>query len=126
MQRVRGIGGVFFRSADPSRLAEWYAKHLGVELEPYGGATFRSQPEQVTIWAPMQHDTDYFGQSGQSMMLNYIVDDIDAVHAELLAAGVEVDENIADSEHGRFTWAVDCDGNRFELWQPPPGRYPEG
>lgn len=126
MQRVRGVGGVFFRSPDPKRLADWYAKHLGLDVEEYGGVTFRARDGQVTIWAPMEQSTDYFGSSGQSLMLNYIVDDIEAMHAQLVADGVDVDETIADSEHGRFTWAVDVDGNRFEIWQPPPGEYPEG
>ena len=116
---------MFFRSPDPKRLAAWYAKHLGLAVEEYGGSTFRARAGDVTIWAPMPRETEYFGTSGQSLMVNYRVSDLDAMRSQLIAAGVNVEE-IADSEHGRFTWAVDLDGNRFELWQPPQGEYPEG
>ena len=79
-----------------------------------GGATM--------VWAPFAEDTDYFGPSGQEAMVNYRVDDLDALVARLRASGVAVADEREDGEYGRFAWAVDCDGRRIELWEPPPGR----
>jgi predicted enzyme related to lactoylglutathione lyase len=124
MERVLGIGGVFFRSEQPEELRAWYAQHLGVELEPYGGVTFRAEPGDVTIWHAFPGDTDYFPPE-QAAMLNYRVRDLDAMLAQLRGAGVEVKDEISDSEHGRFGWARDPEGRLLELWQPPDV-YPEG
>jgi predicted enzyme related to lactoylglutathione lyase len=123
---VTGIGGVFVRSEQPQELAAWYAEHLGIELQPFGGAVLRAVEGDVTVWALFPGDTDYFGPSGQQQMLNFRVRDLDAMLAQLRAADVPVDPNVHESEHGRFGWADDPEGNRFELWQPPPGRYPDG
>ncbi|HEY8705323.1 MAG TPA: VOC family protein [Gaiellaceae bacterium] len=125
MERVLGIGGVFFRSERPDELRAWYARHLGVELQPYGGVTFRAEAGDVTVWHAFDGDTEYFLHE-QAAMLNYRVRELDAVLAQLRAAGVEVKDEIEDSEHGRFGWARDLEGRLLELWQPPPGRYPEG
>jgi len=127
MEKVTGIGGIFFKSKDPKALGEWYAKHLGVPLEEWGGGAFRwgegsaDAPSGTTAWSPFPADTKYFAPSDASFMLNYRVRDLDAMLAQLRAAGVWVDEKTDDSEYGRFGWAVDPDGNRFELWQPPEG-----
>jgi predicted enzyme related to lactoylglutathione lyase len=111
VERVTAIGGVFLRSNDPERLREWYASHLGIALEAAGAETI--------VWATFPADTDYFGSRDQQAMLNYRVADLDAMLAQLRAAGADVDERVDESEYGRFGWAADCDGNRFELWQPP-------
>jgi predicted enzyme related to lactoylglutathione lyase len=124
-ERVTGIGGVFIRAERPQELAAWYARHLGIDVQPYGGATFRAAEGDVTIWAFFPDDTDYFGPSGQIQMLNFRVRDLDAMRGQLRAAGAYVDPNVHESDHGRFGWAEDPEGNRFELWQPPPGRYPD-
>ena len=117
MERVEGVGGVFFRARDPERLLAWYREHLGVEPAPdFQGQTFEDGP---TVWALFPAGTDYFGPSGQSLMVNYRVRDLDAMLAQLRAAGVPVDEAVHESEFGRFGWATDPEGNRFELWQPP-------
>ena len=127
MARVTGIGGVFLRSADPKRLAQWYAEHLGVELSDYGGVTFSWDDvvppgTGVTAWSVFAQDSKYFGegQDGgpQQTMINYRVDDMDGLLAKLAAAGVWIDPKRDDSEFGRFAWIKDCDGNRLELWQP--------
>jgi predicted enzyme related to lactoylglutathione lyase len=118
MERAEGIGGVFFRSADPKRLAAWYAEHLGIDVEEWGGSVFNAATGDVTVWSPFPADTDYW-PAGQQSMVNYRVGDLDAVLAQLRAAGVEVDERLEETENGRFGWAVDLEGNRFELWQPP-------
>jgi predicted enzyme related to lactoylglutathione lyase len=125
MERVRGIGGIFFKANDPKALAEWYAKHLGVPVEAYGGATFKwrehEKPgtEGTTIWSPFPADTTYFAPSKSSFMINFRVDDLDAMLAQLRAAGVEVDPKTDSSEYGKFGWILDPEGNRVELWEPP-------
>jgi len=113
-ERVTGIGGVFFRARDPEALVAWYEKHLGVPvLEGY--AIF---PEsRNTVWSPFPETTDYWPAEKQSMV-NFTVPDLDAMLAQLRTAGVEVDETIEDLEFGRFGWAFDPEGNRFELWEP--------
>jgi predicted enzyme related to lactoylglutathione lyase len=117
MEKVDGVGGVFFRARDPAALLAWYREHLGVEPEPdYHGTTFADGP---TVWALFPAETDYFGPSGQSLMVDYRVRDLDAMLAQLRAAGVQVDELIHANEFGRFGWATDPEGNRFELWEPP-------
>jgi len=125
VERVLGIGGVFFRSERPEELRAWYARHLGVELQPYGGATFRAEAGDITVWHAFDLRTDYFPDE-QQMMLNFRVRDLDAMLAQLRAAGVELTDTIEESEHGRFGWAKDLEGRLLELWQPPPGLYPGG
>jgi predicted enzyme related to lactoylglutathione lyase len=122
--RVTGIGGVFVRSKDPDALAAWYAEHLGVPTERYGGATFHwaaSDGTGSTTWAPFPADTRYFGSPFQQAMVNFRVDDLDGMLEALRAAGVQVVDAVEDSEFGRFAWCVDPDGNRVELWEPATG-----
>ena len=116
-ERVAGIGGVFFRSRDPDALRAWYAEHLGIEMGHYG-TTFTAEAGDQTVWAPFANDTDYFGGDEQQLMVNFRVRDLDAMLEQLRAAGVEVDDNVHKMEYGRFGWAVDPEGNRFELWEP--------
>ena len=129
MERVTGIGGVFFRAPDPQRTQRWYVEHLGLP-NPMGGDptvvfTWREREDAdrvgSTVWSPFPAETDYFGPRGKSWMLNFRVRDLDAMLAQLRAAGVEVDERIEELPEGRFGWFVDPDGNRVELWQPPEG-----
>jgi predicted enzyme related to lactoylglutathione lyase len=116
VERVVGIGGTFFRAKDPDALRAWYAEHLGIDVQDWGGAVVEGGQ---TVWSIFAGDTDYFGPSGQQSMVNYRVRDLDAMLAQLRAAGVQVDPKIDGSELGRFGWATDAEGNRFELWQPP-------
>jgi predicted enzyme related to lactoylglutathione lyase len=120
VERVLGLGGVFFRARDPERLRAWYAEHLGVELEDYGGALFRAEEGDATVWSIFPADTDYFGPGDRELMLNYRVRDLDAMLEQLRSAGVRVDERVEEFEYGRFGWATDPEGNRFELWEPAP------
>lgn len=115
MERVTGIGGVFFRARDPQALVAWYEHHLGVPVTE-GYAIF---PEsRNTVWSPFAEDTDYWPAAKQGMV-NFTVRDLDAMLAQLRTAGVTVDENTQELESiGRFGWAVDPEGNRFELWEP--------
>jgi predicted enzyme related to lactoylglutathione lyase len=115
---VRGIGGVFFRARDADALRRWYADALGFELDDYGGKLFEAAAGDQTVWSPFAGDTDYWPRDQQAM-INYRVDDLDAMLERVRAAGAEVDEKVEEHEYGRFGWAVDPEGNRFELWQPP-------
>jgi len=119
MEKVTGIGGVFIRAKDPQALALWYQQHLGIQLEPgtsYCG--FIAKAGDETVWSAFAADTTYFGAKNQQSMLNYRVTDLDAMLKQLKAAGVWVDEQIEDGDYGKFGWAMDPEGNRFELWQP--------
>lgn len=123
MARVTGIGGIFFRAHDPKALAAWYAKHLGIKLEDWGGARLLWSDEVPpgtgsTVWTPFPQDTKYFGANGQAYMINYRVDDLDAMLAQLAADGVVKAPHREDSPYGRFAWITDPEGNRLELWQP--------
>jgi predicted enzyme related to lactoylglutathione lyase len=114
MERITGIGGIFFKAKDADMLRRWYADNLGVAVDPnYGGAMY-----DQTVWTIFKGDTKYFQPSTQPFMINYRVDDIDAMIAQLRAAGVEVDEKAEDSDFGKFAHGMDPEGNRFELWEP--------
>ena len=127
MEKVTGIGGIFFKSKDKKALGDWYAANLGVDVQEWGGAMFTwreaGDPERTgsTLWSLFSADTKYLDPSPAPFMVNYRVADLDAMLAQLRAAGVEVDEKVDESEFGRFGWAMDPDGNRIELWQPPAG-----
>jgi predicted enzyme related to lactoylglutathione lyase len=112
---VTGLGGVFFRARDPDELKAWYQRVLGVPTEEL----MRSDG---LVFAIFDEDTDYFGPSGQGFMVNFRVASLDAMLARLREAGAEVDEETQEQEGiGRFGWAVDPEGNRFELWEPAEG-----
>ncbi len=124
MQRVRGIGGIFWKARDPKALAAWYRDHLGVPVEDWGGASFKwaehdARGDASTVWSPFAADTHYFEPSQATFMVNFRVDDLDAMLAQLRALGDSVDPKVDESEFGRFGWVMDPEGNRIELWQPP-------
>ena len=121
MERVTGIGGVFLRSRDPAALARWYREHLGIDAYSEEADTPWWQESGPTVFAPFPDDTDYFGRREQGWMLNFRVSDLDAMLAQLRAANVPVDGDVQAMEGiGRFAWATDPEGNRFELWEPAP------
>lgn len=120
MERVLGVGGVFFKSRDPQALATWYRQHLGMPLEPdqtYGALVSAAAGEQ-TVWSLLPGDTQYLGSGSAPFMLNYRVRNLDAMLAQLRAAGAQVDDRVEEYDYGRFGWATDPEGNRFELWEP--------
>ena len=125
MQKVKGIGGIFFKTRDPKALGAWYRDQLGVPVEEWGGASFGwhppGEPERRanTIWSPFAADTPYFAPSDASFMVNYRVEDLDAMLAQLAASGIDPVGGIEESESGRFAWVLDPEGNKVELWQPP-------
>ena len=120
-----GVGGVFFRSADPGKLGAWYREALGIGIESWGdtaGTSFSpaAMPEHAfTVWSAFPRDTEYFGNSGQHFMINLVVDNLDDALANVKAAGAEVVPDREDHDFGRFGWFVDPEGNRVELWEPP-------
>ena len=123
MARVTGIGGIFLKAKDPKALAAWYAKHLNLHLSEYGGITFRWSDEVPastgsTAWSLFPADTSYFGSGPQTAMVNYRVDDLDALLTQLKAADVLIDPKRESASYGHFAWITDPEGNRLELWQP--------
>ncbi|MBA3716923.1 MAG: VOC family protein [Actinobacteria bacterium] len=114
MERVLGIGGVFFRARDPEVLQAWYTENLGVPQ------MFEAERGDLTVWSAFNADTGYFGRLDQQSMLNYRVSDLDAMLVQLRAAGAVVDDKVEQHDYGRFGWATDPEGNRFELWEPRP------
>lgn len=126
MQRVTGIGGIFFKSPDPKRLGAWYRTHLGVDVTDWGGAVFPwggpDSPPGMTLWTPFAADTDYMAPSTAPFMVNFRVADLDALLVALREEGCQVLDKREDSEFGKFGWVMDPDGNKVELWEPPPGQ----
>jgi catechol 2,3-dioxygenase-like lactoylglutathione lyase family enzyme len=120
VEKVTGVGGVFLRGRDAALLHTWYAANLGIDVSPeWGGASLGPSGDGAVTWAVFPHDTTYLGAPGQMAMINYRVADLDAMLVQLRAAGAEVDERTEETPEGRFGWAADPEGNRFELWQPP-------
>jgi predicted enzyme related to lactoylglutathione lyase len=126
MKRVTGIGGVFFKSDDQEKLYQWYERHLGITRRPDGtGAAFAwRDPEDdekkgMTAWAVFSRQSKYFDPSRSPFMINYRVDDLDALLKALKEEGVEIDPHREDYDYGRFAWIMDPDGNRIESWEPP-------
>lgn len=115
MAKATGIGGVFFRADDPAALTAWYNTHLGIDISM--GAWM--QQAGPTVFAPFPRDSDYFGDDKQPWMLNFRVDDLDALIADLQAADIAVETRAEwDSEIGRFARIHDPEGNPVELWEP--------
>ena len=121
--RILGIGGIFFKSANQQEMKEWYATHLGLGgsghdvMLPWREAD-NPENEQMTIWSIFPSDTKYLEPSQASFMVNYIVDDLDALLERLEKEGVCIDPKRQDESYGRFAWIYDPDGNKIELWQP--------
>jgi predicted enzyme related to lactoylglutathione lyase len=124
MAKVTGIGGVFFKSTgDGAALAAWYREHLGLSLEDFGGAILRwpddkADDQGLTVWHVAGKDSGWFSPSTSSFMINYRVDDLGELLAQLRAAGVPILQGPESHENGRFAWIMDPDGNKVELWEP--------
>lgn len=119
MEKVTGIGGLFFRAKDPDQLSEWYEKHLGIPRTP---ETYEAevwvQQEGQTVFAPFKKDTEYFGRPTQMWMINFRVRDLDAMVKQLREAGIEVEVDETAYPNGRFARLYDPEGNPIELWEP--------
>ena len=124
MAKVTGIGGVFLKcKGDSTALAAWYQKHLGMPLEDFGGAVLRwpddrAEDRGLTVWHLAEAESQWFSPSESAFMINYRVDDLDEMLAQLRAADVEVINGPESHENGKFAWIMDPDGNKVELWEP--------
>ena len=121
--RILGIGGIFFKSANQQQMREWYGKHLGLADKGEGvmlpwREKDNPEKEHVTVWTVFPGNTKYFEPSQAAFMVNYIVDDLDALLERLQKEGVKIDPKRQDEDYGRFAWIYDPDGNKIELWQP--------
>ena len=124
MARITGIGGVFFKSRnDRAALAAWYQEHLGISLESFGGAILRwpddkAEDKGLTVWHVAGKESQWFSPSDSSFMINYRVDDMGEMIAQLRAGGVEIIQGPESHENGKFAWVMDPEGNKVELWEP--------
>lgn len=124
MAKITGIGGVFLKSrGDGATLAAWYQKHLGMPLEEFGGAVLKwpddpAEDQGLTVWHLADSDSQWFSPSTSSFMINYRVDDLDGMLAQLRAGDVEIIGGPESHENGKFAWIMDPDGNKVELWEP--------
>ena len=124
MPKITGIGGVFFKTtAGQPDLAQWYAKHLGFALEDWGGALLKWESDTandggLTVWNVAAADSKWFEPSASAFMINYRVDDLDGMIAQLEAAGVALQAGPETHENGKFAWIMDPAGNKIELWEP--------
>ena len=123
MKRVTGIGGIFFKCRDPKKMTEWYRQHLGLNTNPYG-ATFEwfeeadSSTKAQTQWSPFPESTDYFEPSARDFMMNYRVENLEALVEVLKNEGVTIVDEIETYDYGKFVHILDAEGNKVELWEP--------
>ena len=128
MRRVTGIGGIFFHASDPVALRAWYQKHLGIDVQEWGGTAFTwtdaagSPMKGTTVWSIGAADGNSFAPSRASFMINYRVDDLDSLLKALRDEGCTVLEKTDDCEYGKFGWVIDPEGNKVELWEPLAGQ----
>ena len=130
MKRVTGIGGIFIKAKDPQVMYAWYQRHLGFAafLPEHHSIDFpwkdaETGEEAHTYWSLFKENTDYFGPSKSAVMINYRVEDMDAVVSGLQSEGIEI-LGREDHDYGRFAWIMDPEGNKIELWEPPKGGSP--
>ena len=131
MQRVTGIGGVFFKAKDPEALAEWYRKHLGIDVQLWLGAAFRwqtpeaPQPYGVTVWSLHAMNANMYRDTDAPFIINYRVADLRKLAEVLKEEGCKVNDDFESSEHGLFQSVMDPEGNKAQLWEPIEGYLPE-
>jgi predicted enzyme related to lactoylglutathione lyase len=128
MERVTGIGGIFFKAKDPRAMQAWYRQHLGIDVQAWGGAAFRWADADgtpvggTTAWSIAPAESDSFAPSQASFMVNYRVADVRALLEALKEEGCDVLDEVDASEYGTFGWVIDPEGNKVELWEPPAGQ----
>jgi predicted enzyme related to lactoylglutathione lyase len=123
MKKVTGIGGIFFKCKDPRAINEWYKTHLGFDTSPYGTSfewrdIDNSSKKGLTQWNPFAENTKYFEPSTKDFMINYRVENLEALVEQLKNEGVTIVDKIEDSEYGKFVHILDLEGNKIELWEP--------
>ena len=128
MKRVTGIGGIFFNAKDPVTLRAWYKRHLGIDVMDWGGTAFPWTDDEgkpaggMTVWSINPADTTLYAPSTSPFMVNYRVADLAALLQALREEGCQVLDKTEDGEYGKFGWVIDPEGNKVELWEPPPGQ----
>ena len=122
MKRVTGIGGIFFKCQDPAKINDWYKTHLGMDINGYGAKfDWQQGPDAskgYTLWSPFSDQTKYFEPSQKEFMINYRVENLEALVEELKKEGVTVLDNIESYDYGKFVHILDIEGNKIELWEP--------
>lgn len=123
MRRVTGIGGIFFKCNDPEKMKAWYKTHLGFNMDAYGAKFEWQQSTEAntkgyTLWSPFPDKTKYFEPSARDFMMNYTVENLDALVEELKKEGVTILDNIETYDYGKFVHILDVEGNKIELWEP--------
>lgn len=123
MKKVTGIGGIFFKCKDPNKMKEWYKTHLGLDAGPYGASFAWRQDEDptkkgTTQWSPFAETTKYFEPSTKDFMINYRVENLEALVEQLKNEGVTIVDKIESYDYGKFVHIVDMEGNKIELWEP--------
>nr|WP_321355686.1 VOC family protein [uncultured Draconibacterium sp.] len=123
MKKVTGIGGIFFKTKDPGKMKDWYGKNLGLTTNEYGSVfEFRKSEapneKAYSVWSPFKADTDYFEPSEKEFIINYRVENIEKLVANLKEAGVTICDEIETYEYGKFVHILDPENNKIELWEP--------
>lgn len=123
MNRVTGLGGIFFKSSNPKKTKEWYKKHLGIKSDQYGGTFEWRHAEDknrkgFTAWSVFSEDSEYLDPAEKEFMINYRVDDLEQLLKVLREEGVEVIGEVEEYEYGKFGWIMDPNGIKIELWEP--------
>jgi len=123
MKRVTSLGGIFFKCEDPEKMKKWYSEHLGLKTDEYGtNFEWRKSSDPTmkgfTVWSPFSNDSKYFEPSKKEFMINYRVDNIEALIDVLRKEGVTILDDIDSSEYGKFIHIMDPEGNKIELWEP--------
>lgn len=121
--KVTGIGGIFFFSEDPAKTKEWYSENLGLEVNQWGSTfEFRNahRPDEINYlqWSPFKSGSEYFSPSSREFMVNYRVQNIEALVQKLKENGVTVLDEIETFDYGKFVHIMDAEGNKLELWEP--------
>ena len=128
MKRVTGIGGIFFKAKDAPALHAWYERHLGIDVQAWGGAAFDWADDEgkpvagTTAWLIAPAQSEQFAPSTAAFMVNYRVADLLGLVKALREEGCNVLDKVDDSEYGKFAWVIDPEGNKVELWEPPEGQ----
>jgi len=128
MKKVTGIGGIFFKCKDPAKMKEWYNKNLGMQTDEYGTSFEWREGDNpnkkgYTQWSPFEQDTKYIEPSTKDFMINYRVENIEALVEELIKDGVNVVDKIETYDYGKFVHIMDIEGNKIELWEPVDVEY---
>jgi hypothetical protein len=124
MKKVTGVGGIFFKCKDPKKMTSWYRDNLGLDTNPYGGATFEwfegtdSTKKAQTQWQPFPENTKYFAPSTKDFMINYRVENLVALVEELRKNGVTIVDTMEVVDYGKFIHILDAEGNKVQLWEP--------